>query len=65
MAFNDVIDSNDPFTLEHKKLVELIEKNLKEKPKQTPFFEYYDKSSGTCKQPVHQKKVTAGIDSNR
>ena len=43
MAFNDVIDANDPFTLEQKKLVELIEENLKEKPKQTPFFEYCDK----------------------
>jgi integrase len=42
VAFNNVIDTHDPFTIENKKLVELIEENLKDKPKQTPFFEYCD-----------------------
>ncbi len=42
VAFNKVIDTNDPFALDNKKLVELIEENMKAKPKRTPFFEYCD-----------------------
>jgi integrase len=42
VAFNKVIDTNDPFKLENRKLAELIEENMINKPKHTPFFEYCD-----------------------
>ena len=42
VAFNKVIDTNDPFKLENSKLIELIEQYIINKPKHTPFFEYCD-----------------------
>ena len=42
VAFNKVIDNNDPFKLENSKLIELIEQYMVNKPKHTPFFEYCD-----------------------
>lgn len=42
VAFNNVIETIDPFTIENKKLIELIEENMKDKPRVTPFFEYCD-----------------------
>ena len=42
VAFNSVIETIDPFTIENKKLIELIEENMKDKPRVTPFFEYCD-----------------------
>ncbi len=42
VSFNSVIDTIDPFNIESKKLVELIEENMKDKPRVTPFFEYCD-----------------------
>jgi integrase len=42
VAFNKVIDLYDPFKLENDKLAQLIEDNIKNKPRHTPFFEYCD-----------------------
>ncbi len=42
VAFNKVLDVHDPFNLDNKKLLELIEENMKAKPKRTPFFGYCD-----------------------
>lgn len=40
VAFNKVLETHDPFKLENAKLAELIEENMQNKPRYTPFFEY-------------------------
>lgn len=42
VAFNKVLETYDPFKLENEKLAELIEENMKNKPRYTPFFDYCD-----------------------
>lgn len=42
VAFNKVLETYDPFTLRNDKLAELIEENIQNKPKYTPFFDYCD-----------------------
>lgn len=42
VAFNKVLELHDPFKLENDKLIQLIEENIQNKPKYTPFFDYCD-----------------------